>query len=110
MWLPKTVFDLFTLGAAERTELSRLRVENEHLVRENAEAKANFKWMTLQVNQLQLERQALLEKVYSIRVAAPVIMGQPNTVPDFNQDIFTDLDELADAKKVMTANLPKWGN
>lgn len=106
MWLPKAVFDLFSFTSEQRTELAKLKVENEHLLRENAEVKANFKWMTVQVNQLQLERQALLEKVYGVKVAAPVILNQPNTIPDFNSALFEDLDEL-EAKKVA---LPNWGN
>lgn len=110
MWLPKSVFDLFTLGTEQRAELAKLRVENEHLIREAAEAKANFKWMTVQVNGLQLERQALLEKVYNVKVAAPVILEQPNTVPDFNHSIFEDLDELAASTKSVKTSLPSWGN
>lgn len=110
MWLPKSVFDLFAFSANQRAELACLKVERDLLVREVAEAQANFKWMTVQVNQLQLERQALLEKVYNVRVAAPQVLAQPNTVPDFNESIFTDLDELADAKKQTMNVLPKWGN
>lgn len=110
MWLPKSVFDLFTLGAEQRAELAACRTERDGLVRELAEAKANFRWMTMQVNQLQLERQALLEKVYNVRVAAPQVLSQPNTVPDFNESIFEDLDELALSKRQVADVLPKWGN
>lgn len=110
MWLPKSVFDLFAVGAETRAELASLKVERDALVRECAESKANFKWMTTQVNQLQLERQALLEKVYNVRVAAPQVLTQPNTIPDFNESIFTDLDELADAKRQVADVLPKWAS
>lgn len=110
MWIPTSIFNLFTLSAAQRAEYDTLKVERDHLTRELAEARANFKWMTVQVNQLQLERQALLEKVYSIRVAAPQVLSQPNTVPDFNESLFEDLDELAAMKKVTTASIPNWGN
>lgn len=110
MWLPKSVFALFAFGSDQRIELAALKVERDALVRENAELRANFRWMTLQVNQLQLERQALLEKVYNVRVAAPQVLTQPNTVPDFNESIFEDLDELALSKRQVSTDLPKWGN
>lgn len=110
MWLPKSVFDLFALGANQQAELSCIKVERDLLVRELAESKANFKWMTMQVNQLQLERQALLEKVYHVRVAVPQVQTQPNTVPDFNESIFEDMDELAASKRHVVDVLPKWGN
>lgn len=110
MWIPAAVYQLFTLSADQRAELSSLKIERDHLTRELAEAKANFKWMTSQVNQLQMERQALLEKVYHVRVAVPQVVSQPNTVPDFNESIFEDMDELAAAKKVVADVLPRWGN
>lgn len=110
MWIPTSIFNMFTLSAAQKAEFDRLKVERDFLTRELAEAKANFNWMTVQVNQLQLERQALLEKVYSIRVAAPQVLNQPNTVPDFNESIFEDLDELASLKKVTATSIPNWGN
>jgi hypothetical protein len=110
MWLPTKLYDLFTLSSDQRLELQRLRIENEHLTRESAEAKANFKWTLVRINALELERQSLLDKVYAIKVAAPQVMAQPNTVPDFTQDIFTDLDELADASKRVNTSLPPWGN
>lgn len=110
MWLPKSVFALFAFSAEQRAELGAVRLERDLLTKELAEAKANFKWMTLQVNQLQLERQALLEKVYNVKVAAPQVLEQPNTVPDFNTSIFEDLDDLAATKKVVADVLPKWNN
>lgn len=107
MWLPKKFFDLFS---SAQVETSTLRVERDLLIRELAEVKANFKWMTVRVNALEQERAVLLNKVYNIQVASPVIVQQPNTVPDFNESIFTDLDELADAKKQVADVLPKWSN
>lgn len=110
MWLPKSVFDLFTISADERTDLLALRVERDALVRECAEAKANFKWMTVRVNALEQERQVLLEKVYNVRVAAPHIIQQPNAVPDFNESIFEDMDELAASTRQVADVLPKWNS
>lgn len=110
MWLPKSVFDLFAFGSDQRAELACLKVERDLLIREVAEVKANFRWMTMQVNQLQLERQVLLDKVYNVRVAAPQVLSQPNTVPDFNESIFEDIDELAASRRVVADVLPKWGN
>lgn len=107
MWLPKSVFALFTISKdtvdALRVENSTLRVERDLLTSELASSRANSEWMRVRVNALEFERASLLEKAYGIRVPVPEItrvtpvqadatgMGFPS-----NLDVFNDLgDDLA---------------
>lgn len=68
MWITKTILDFITVGKdtvdALRVENQVLRAKNDIVERELIAARVNSDWMRLQINQLQIERTALLEKAY----------------------------------------------
>lgn len=106
MWIPKSIFDLFSISKdavdGQREELAALRSERDSLVRELATTKANFSWATLRINALEMERAALLEKAYGIKVAAPAILHAPPAnspqLQDLNSFSFDHVDELTATK------------
>lgn len=104
MWLPRKLFDLFTISSdtasALRLENSTLRVERDLLKSDLAVSRANSEWMRVRVNALEFERAALLDKAYGIKTPIPEIVRTlpPSSTPSplSNLDVFDDMgDELA---------------
>lgn len=81
MWVPQLVikwFDgLIKDADANRQELASLRAERDLLKHQLAISQNQFDWLRMQVNSLQLERVALMEKAYNIKVPSPEIVRQP---------------------------------
>ena|SRR3990167_3207556 len=77
MWVPKEVADWFKISKDSvdilREELAGVRVERDLLKAELATTKANWDWLRIQVNTLQFERAALMQKVYGTQVPVPEI-------------------------------------
>lgn len=118
MWLPKAVLDVFAFSVgevqAQRQDLAALRAERDALVRQVATLEISNDWMRAQINQLQLERVELLDKVYSIRVPAPQLIKEhrvttaPQGPPAFDLRDFSFEDVGDDiAKKI---GLPVYGD
>lgn len=76
-----------------REELAALRAESGALKAELAAAKINNDWMRIKVNQLEMERTALLEKAYNIRIPAPEILRPtPPLDPSYDPRNFSFAD------------------
>lgn len=99
MWVPEKVVEWFHLSKdyvdGMREELAKVRAERDAAVGELATTKANFAWLAVRVNALELERGQLIEKVHGIRVAVPELTHarvRPN-VADIDTSIFEDMGE-----------------
>lgn len=110
MWFSTKLFDLFKISKDAvddlRKENAVLKSDNLNLTRNFADVKANFEWIRVRVNALELERASLLEKVYGLKVPSPEILRTTpsHPIPDFNTDIFNDMGD--DAAKMV--GLPTW--
>lgn len=100
MWVPSQVVDWFKISKesvdALREDSAALRAENIALRTELQTTKANFSWLTLRVNALEMERAVLLEKVTGVKVAVPEI-ARPLPIDQLvNQLSFEDMgDDMA---------------
>jgi hypothetical protein len=94
MWIPKTVVDLFS---STRDDLVKAKAERDVFRDQLSQATILNDWFRLQINSLQNERVALLEKAYNIRVPVPQIERTPirsedTSVKDFSfDDVGNDL-------------------
>lgn len=102
MFIPEKIVDWIT--SVKLDEAPKLREENAALRAERDAVKGHlsalqfqFDWVRLQINALQLERSALIEKVYGIKVPAPeLVRAEPVTAPQIDKFSFDDVgDELA---------------
>ncbi len=113
MWLPRSLFDIFTISkdavADLKLENSTLKIERDLLKADLANSRAASEWMRIRVNSLEFERASLLDKVYGLRVTVPEI-ARSITPPSSdlfpsNLDIFNDVgDEVA-----KSMGLPSYG-
>lgn len=110
MWISSTVFSWFQISQETfttlKTEVAALRAERDALLRENITTKANFDWLRIKCNQLELERAQLLKRAYNVDVAVPEIVRTPSKQPELNVSLFEDMGD--DAAK--TLGLPIYGN
>jgi hypothetical protein len=78
MWLPKHVYDLFQVSKENvdqlKQEVAKLSAENAVLRVSEATAKANFDWLRIRVNQLEVERAQLVKRAYNIDVPVPEVV------------------------------------
>ena len=102
MWISSKAFDWFRVsqGSFEmlREEISGIKAERDTLRSELASLRVTNDWLRMKVNGLELERAALLEKAYDIKIPAPQIARQPIVDPthDPKNFSFSDLgDTLA---------------
>lgn len=65
-------------------------------VRTSAASSAYLDALRLQLNEIRLERGALLDKLYGLKVVTPVIQDTPTTMPPG-----TDFDDMGDARAKM---------
>ena len=112
MWLPSSVLDLFRTStdqvASLRTDIAVLRSERDSLQLQLVKQEIMSDFLRLQVNSLQLERTALLDKAYGIRVPAPAIVKvQAPPSPEFSLDQFS-FDDVGNevAKKLGLPQYP----
>lgn len=110
MWVPNKVLDWFRISVDTvdnlREDLAGVRAERDALQSQLATTQANFSWLCVRVNALEIERAALLEKAYGIKVIVPEVVRQPSFPMEFNSALFEDIGD-DDAKK---HGLPIYGN
>lgn len=111
MWVPKEVAGWFKISKesvdALREELAACRAERDSLKANLSIAQNNLEWIRKQINMLQFERTALLEKMYGIKVPTPEILRTTTTnQPDITEFSFDDVGEVL-AKKL---GLPSYDN
>lgn len=107
MWVPKSFVSLF---ATSHEELAKTKAERDTYRDELAKSQILNDWLRMQVNTLQMERTALLDKVYGIKIPAPQL---EKAYPPRENDPFSienvDFEDIGDtmAKKL---GLPVYGN
>ena len=110
MWVPNKVLDWFRISVDTvdtlREECVGYRVERDALQAQLATTQANFSWLCVRVNSLEVERAALLEKAYGIKIPVPEVVHRPSVPFDFNSALFEDVGD-DDAKKL---GMPLYGN
>ena len=110
MWVPKAVAEWFQISKQAvdelRTDLAVVRAERDFYKTQALASQANFDWARVRVNTLELERAALIEKAYGLKVPVPEITRAPVTKEDLNQFSFDDMGDDA-AKRL---GLPIYGN
>jgi len=114
MWITDKALDWFKISqdsfTALREEAAMLRTERDFLQRENTSLKLNMDWLRMQVNTLQMERAALMEKAYDIKLPAPELVRAPVLNQEHKFDEFS-FDDIGDAAAKMlglpTYDLPK---
>lgn len=87
MWLSKTLFGLLSTNKdlidQMRLDNSVLMARNALLERELISVKVNSDWMRMRVNQLEIERAALLEKAYpGLHIPVPEIARAQNRIKE----------------------------
>jgi predicted nuclease with TOPRIM domain len=99
MWLPKTLYELFKTSKEQVdalfVEVYSLRNENVNLKTQLASTQANFDWLKIRVNQLEVERAQLIEKAYGVKTLVPEIARRPEVPVGFQSDLFEDMGEKA---------------
>jgi hypothetical protein len=97
MWLPAKIYDLLQLSKdnadATRTELAVVKAERDILKSQLAVANSQFTWLSMIVNQLEVERAALLEKSAGIKAPVPEIVRSPKPFPKIGELAFQHIDE-----------------
>ena len=99
MWVPAQVADWFKISKesvdALREELASVRTERDALKSELLTTKANFEWLRVRVNTLELERTQLMKVAYHVDIPAPEIVRQthPSNLPDSLASMWDDVGE-----------------
>lgn len=110
MFVPKALLELFTISKETveklREDLTTTRTERDLLKSQLATVNANFSWLTLRVNALEVERAQLIDKAYGIKVPVPEIVRTSPSNIDLNDfgHLFEHIDD-EDEKKLNTAKL-----
>lgn len=98
MWLSSKLVELVQVSKDNmdgmRTELAKITAERDAAKSELLTLRANFQWATAQINDLQFQCKALLEKAYNIRVPVPEIVRPIANVPKFDSNLFEDMGEV----------------
>lgn len=99
MWLSKRFIELVQVSKdnadSMRTELAKVTAERDAAKSELLTLRANFQWSTVQINDLQNQNKALMEKAYNIRVPVPEIVRPTGNVPKFDSNLFNDMGDDA---------------
>lgn len=104
MFLSARFLDLIQVSKdnadSARETLAKVTAERDAARTELLTLRANFQWATTQINDLQYQNKALLEKAYNIRVPVPEIVRPVSRMPEnFNvSDLFEDMGDT-DAKR-----------
>jgi len=100
MWIPKSIVDWITTVKLDessklREENASLRAERDTLKHQLSTSQFQLDWFRGQINTLQLERSALMDKAYGIKVPTPELVKLPIKGLDTAQDEFS-FDDLGD--------------
>ena len=114
MWLSPKIFSILEVAKESvdsiREELAATRAERDSLKAQLSIAQNNAEWIRKQINMLQFERTALLQKAYGISVPTPEIVQTfaPQTKADAMTGDMSIFDDIGDevAKKL---GLPVYG-
>ncbi|MCA1839687.1 MAG: hypothetical protein LC723_05065 [Actinobacteria bacterium] len=95
----KHVSDLFSIAKDSvdglRQEVAALRAERDALASDLRDTKLNNDWLRIQFNTLQIERTALLDRLYGLKSPTPQIV--PSAVADpirsFQDALFADMGD-----------------
>lgn len=97
MWLPDKAFELFTVSKENidslKEDLAAVRADRDATKIHLVTVQANFEWLRVRVNALEIERVQLIEKAYGLKIPAPEIARAPVQPLNLNQDIFNDMGE-----------------
>lgn len=99
MWIPSKLVSWFdaTVNTANdlREELAATKAELAATQKDLVSTKVNLDWLRVQYNQVQLERAALMEKVYGIRTNVPQLqVSVPQaTLPNLEDFSFEDMGD-----------------
>lgn len=101
MWINSKIIDWFGTNVETvrqmQADLAVVRSERDSLNLQLVTAKTNFEWLRLKVNALEVERAALLEKVYGLKIPIPELAPMhPNvTARDLGtmEDLFNDMGD-----------------
>jgi len=105
MWVTGKLLDLFHISKDTvdglRAELAAIRTDRDALRVQLTTLQNNFDWIRMQINTLQIERTALMDKAYGIKIPTPEIIRTPIRTEDDKVDEFTfeDIGEVM-AKKL----------
>lgn len=95
MWVPKAVVDWFQISKdsvdALREELAATKAELASTRHHLEFTKSGFEWVRVRVNQLELERNGLMERAYNIKLPVPEIVRTPKLDLDAQNFSFEDL-------------------
>jgi hypothetical protein len=100
MWFPKAAREWFDISlstiTAQREELAAVKAERDCLQKELTSTQITCDWLRLQLNQLQAERRALLEKAYNITLPTPQLVRHSDLpTPELKDFSFEDVGEAA---------------
>ena len=99
MWVPSKLFELFAFSkenlSAMREDLAALRAERDLLKLQLGVSQNTLDWLRMQVNSLQFERVALMEKAHGIRVPAPTLTRLEEERPEAPASLEKALDALS---------------
>lgn len=102
MWIPAKLLDFL---AFSKEDLIAIRTERDILKDKLTSANILSDWLRMRVNCLEMERVALLEKAYGVKLPAPEIartpvLGQPHHPEEFSFEgiPFTDEGDKLAAK------------
>lgn len=112
MWISDRLLDFFKISQTSfndlREELAALKAERDVLTHQLTVAQTNFDWLRVKVNQLELEKTALMEKAYNIKLPVPEILRAPQIDPTFDPKHF-DFNDMGD-KLAKQYGLPSYDN
>ena len=97
MWLSPKIFSVLEVAKERvdslREELAAVRAERDVLKTQYATLQNSFDWVRMQINQLQAENKALMNRAYGIQVPVPELVTKADK--QFNlQNLFTDERDL----------------
>ena len=103
MWVPKTILDYFGVNVELvrdlQSELAKVRAEAESAKTQLAVTNNTISWLQVKVNQLEMEKAALIERAYNIKLPVPEIIRTPAIHQDMSAVIsFDDIGDEAASK------------
>lgn len=110
MWLSPKIFGILEVAKDSvdevKRELAAVKAERDALKTNLSVLTIQSDWLRMQVNTLQIERTALMERAYGIRVPAPEIIRKSKQ-PTAEEFSFDDIgDEAAKALGMPLYDLP----